>query len=289
MVEKVKDVPRIKRKQPDIVLIQTDKQELAVKMNPVPFDHKAHERHNETCRVCHHSNLDSCAKKCHTLLGSDEGKDVKLERAMHQIGAKMSCVGCHEIRQRDKNCVGCHGFMEKSRKKKESSCLTCHMKPLQETVKSARKPELVARMLLKSKKAVTDTYKDEDIPEKVVIKELVAKYDPVELPHRRIVNTLVKNIKDNKLANYFHTEKGTICQACHHNSPIAKKPPRCVSCHGKPFDEKNLLRPGMKAAYHQQCMECHRVMDIEKPKAVECTDCHKERKKPEKDFYGRPL
>jgi hypothetical protein len=36
-------------------------------------------------------------------------------------------------------------------------------------------------------------------------------------------------------------------------------------------------------------MGCHKEMGIEKPNAVKCTDCHKERKKPEKDFYGRPL
>jgi len=294
MIEKVTDVPRIKRKQPDIVLIQTDKPEtdkrgLALKMNPVPFDHKAHEGHNDTCRVCHHASLDSCSKKCHTLAGSKEGKDVKLERAMHQVGATESCLGCHEINKRDKNCAGCHAFMEKDRKQEDSFCLTCHMQPLQESPEIAEKPEVVAGLLLQSRKAITDTYRDEDIPEKVVIKELVDKYEPVEFPHRRIVHTLLENIKDNKLTNYFHSEKGALCQACHHNSPTAKNPPRCVSCHGKPFDENNLLRPGMKAAYHQQCMGCHKEMDIEKPNAVKCTDCHKERKKPEKDFYGRPL
>jgi hypothetical protein len=78
MIEKVTDVPRVKREQPDFVLIQTDKpetdkRELALKMNPVPFDHKAHEGHNDTCRVCHHASLDSCSKKCHTLAGSKEG------------------------------------------------------------------------------------------------------------------------------------------------------------------------------------------------------------------------
>jgi hypothetical protein len=295
MIAKVPDVPRIKRNQPDIILMQAEKQEegkqkkLAFKMNPVPFDHKAHEGYNDTCQVCHHVRLDSCSKKCHTLTGSKESKDVKLERAMHQMEAKMSCLGCHGVSQADKNCAGCHTFIEKGGKKTESFCLVCHMKPIQEDPEFALKPQVIASRLLQLKKAITETYKDEEIPEKVVIKGLVDKYDPVELPHRKIVHTLVENIKDNKLAKYFHSEKGTVCQACHHNSPVAKKPPRCGSCHGKPFDDKNLLRPGMKAAYHQQCMGCHKEMGMDKPKAVGCTDCHKERRKPEKSFYGRPL
>jgi len=288
LIEKVEGVPRIGRTQPDVVLLRPDtqdidKQELALRMSPVPFDHKAHEGSNETCRACHHASLDSC-KKCHTLAGTKDGKDIKLERAMHQMGSNRSCLGCHEINQREQKCAGCHAFMEKGRKKEASSCFQCHMKPLKETIMVSQKPEEAADSLLRSRKSISDTYKDEDIPEKVIIKELVDKYEAVELPHRKIIHALVNNIKDNTLANYFHIEKGTPCQSCHHNSPADIKPPRCVSCHGKPFDGANLLRPGMKGAYHQQCMGCHKAMGIEKPNATDCTECHKERRKPEKLF-----
>ncbi len=147
-----------------------------------------------------------------------------------------------------------------------------------ETAQQPSKEELaaMATAMLQSRKPVTGTLNDEDIPEKVVIKDMVNKYGPVELPHRKIVHTLVKNIKDNKLGNYFHNEPGTICQGCHHNSPVSKKPPRCGNCHGKPFDENNPSRPGVMGAYHRQCMGCHKEMNIEK--AVGCTDCHKEKK-----------
>jgi len=87
------------------------------------------------------------------------------------------------------------------------------------------------------------------------------------------------NIKDNKLAGYFHAEKGTVCQSCHHNSPLDKQPPHCGSCHGKPFDERNILKPGIIGAYHQQCMGCHQVLKLEKPKSTGCTDCHEEAKR----------
>jgi rRNA maturation endonuclease Nob1 len=33
--------------------------------------------------------------------------------------------------------------------------------------------------------------------------------------------------------------------------------------------------PGMKAAYHQQCIGCHDRMEMKKTK--ECTDCHKKK------------
>jgi DnaJ-class molecular chaperone len=94
-----------------------------------------------------------------------------------------------------------------------------------------------------------------------------------------MVETLVKGIEKNKLATYFHREEGTLCQGCHHNSPADKKPPRCGSCHGRPFDANAVLRPGMKGAYHQQCIGCHQEMGLEKPKATDCAGCHKEKKK----------
>jgi DnaJ-class molecular chaperone len=91
------------------------------------------------------------------------------------------------------------------------------------------------------------------------------------------VLSLVNGVKDSKLAGYFHREAGTVCQGCHHHSPAAKKPPACASCHGKPFDDRSLFKPGLMAAYHIQCMECHKQMRIEKPIATHCTGCHKEK------------
>jgi hypothetical protein len=137
-------------------------------------------------------------------------------------------------------------------------------------------------MLLESRKTLsgTGTYRDEEIPEKVLIKELSNLYEAVEFPHRRIVQALTKNIQNNKLADVFHSQKGTLCQGCHHHSPESPKPPSCRSCHGKPFDEKNPQVPGINAAYHQQCMGCHKEMEINKPSAVACTECHKAKSPP---------
>ena len=160
-----------------------------------------------------------------------------------------------------------------------NDCGTCHTTPPtgSAVLSKVLKDSTIATALLSSRTPVTATYSQEDIPEKVVIKALAKEYESVELPHRKIINTLLNNIKDNKLAGYFHRENGTICQGCHHNSPTPKKPPGCSSCHGLPFDENNILRPGLKAAYHRQCMECHEVMGIEKPVATDCTGCHRKK------------
>jgi len=284
-IKVIKDVPRIKRKQPDFALIQPKEKELSEKekqdlvlMDPVPFDHKAHEANNETCRVCHHASLESCSEKCHSLNGQKDGDFIKLAQAMHQPQSKRSCLGCHNDRQQERACAGCHTFIKKGAGPDISACETCHMKS-EGMATAEMKPEDIAREMLKARNPVRETFKDDDIPEKVVIKTLSDQYEGAEFPHRKIVKTLVKKTKDNKLATYYHREKGTLCQGCHHRSPPAKKPPRCSRCHGRPFDQNSLSRPGLKGAYHIQCLGCHKAMNLEKPKPRDCKVCHKEKKK----------
>ena len=286
-VQKVEPLPRMERNQPDTIFVKTlgqDEKGTLTRMNPVPFDHKAHEGYSDTCRVCHHEEMAAC-NSCHPLAKpAEKGGNVQLERAMHRSGSPMSCVGCHEINQKAKECAGCHGLMPRVVQSKDEACLKCHMKPLaQTTAPPSPQPaeKEVAERLLQSRQPVKGTYPVEDIPENVQIKTLVDKYEQVELPHRRIVLSLVKGMNGSergaKLASYFHNDKSTVCQGCHHHSPASPKPPACLNCHSRPFDEGNLAKPGIIGAYHQQCMGCHDAMAIEKPKA--CVDCHKERKK----------
>jgi len=280
LIEKLKNVPRMKANQPDFVFVKTVKGDgipanAAARMNLVPFNHQAHEAYNDTCRVCHHADLKACIN-CHTLDGAKEGNFVKLEQAMHRLNADQSCMGCHETRQTDPGCVGCHTSFEKKRQQGTEACLNCHLVPSSRITDEPQRAEAKqeAAETLAKREAVTATYNEADIPETVSIKTLMQKYEPVTLPHRKIVQTLVANINPNKLASYFHHEKGTVCQGCHHNSPAAKEPPKCVSCHGKPFNEKDPFKPGLMAAYHRQCMECHKAMDIKKPVSTDCTACH---------------
>jgi len=282
MIETAQDVPRMERKQPDIVFVRQEsplvkQPQIDRGMNPVPFNHKGHEGYNDTCRVCHHASLNSCSK-CHTPAGSDEGKQINLTRAMHQERTSQSCMGCHQIKQQDKSCAGCHASEPTSDKQDNSSCRSCHSSPLPEGTLLTEATSLAAKWL-KDREQAPGTLADGDIPESVVIKGISQQYEPVKLPHRKMIRTLIKNIQNNRLAQYFHREETTLCQGCHHNSPASAKPPGCSSCHGQPFDEKNIFKPGLKAAYHQQCMECHAVMGIEKPAANDCIACHIEKKK----------
>ena len=286
MIKKVSLVPRIPRNQPDAVYIEKSRAEpysdldsyVKPKMARVPFDHKQHEDSSDTCRTCHHEDMASC-NNCHTLAGSQQGGNIKLEQAMHQIDSDKSCLGCHQQEQKDGKCSGCHAFSAIDRRPKESGCLTCHSGPLPEIALQVRTldQDTYSAIMPESRQALTGNFTDDDIPEKVVIKALTDKYGSVEFPHRKIVQALEKNIKDSKLASYFHGRLETICQGCHHNSPAIKKPPSCGNCHGKPFDEKDPHKPGLTAAYHRQCLGCHSEMGIEKPQSTDCEGCHKER------------
>jgi len=286
LIKALKDVPRMERNQPDAVFVSKVKESQPVAEPPaegsislVPFNHKAHEGYNDTCRVCHHAEMNACAQ-CHTMEGAKDGRHIKLAQAMHQLGSNQSCIGCHERNQKKPECAGCHNSISRTRVFEETeSCRMCHV-PARQTVAGAETvldPEnkMLAAMLLEERKPTYTPYPDEEIPEKVIIKAISDQYGPAELPHQKIVKTLVANIQNNKIAGYFHRDAGTLCQGCHHASPETRKPPKCSSCHGKPFDANNPLRPGLMAAYHQQCMECHSAMGLSKPKATDCTGCHK--------------
>ena len=76
---------------------------------------------------------------------------------------------------------------------------------------------------------------------------------------------------------FMHMKHATVvrdCAECHHMRPAdpeAKETVSCAACHRDAFDAKALGRPGLKAAYHQQCMGCHEERN---QGPVGCTDCH---------------
>jgi hypothetical protein len=282
MIEKVSPLPRMKREQPDVVFVKNVAPDKAapdnppdLRMAPVPFDHKAHETYNDTCRGCHHADLNACSS-CHTATGEEKGGFVSLNNAMHRLNTDTSCVGCHTARQSEPMCAACHGPMKEGPSSNPAACKTCHMDPA--GIAPAMSGPMPPARLLQQRKNNSETYPDADIPETVVIGLLSKDYEPVKLPHRQIVKKLTADIKDNRLAAYFHLDPGTVCQGCHHNSPVSKKPPQCGSCHGKPFQGDNKSKPGLTAAYHRQCMECHETIGLAKPDSRDCTSCHIKKK-----------
>ena len=78
------------------------------------------------------------------------------------------------------------------------------------------------------------------------------------------------------------------CLTCHHYRPADQKAletVRCSACHREPFNPEILGRPGLKAAYHQQCLNCHR----ERSKGpVGCVDCHTKNVPDHKDLVVLP-
>ena len=92
-------------------------------------------------------------------------------------------------------------------------------------------------------------------PKIAVLGQLRDQYEPVKFNHK------------------LHAEMvgmGQGCATCHHYSPAGKFPP-CRECHGEiPSNPQNLRQPGLKAAYHRQCLGCHREWSHE----TKCVVCH---------------
>lgn len=278
----VKDVPRLDRGQPDAALVTaivTADDAKRATLPAVAFNHKLHETALDNCRTCHHTKIAACSE-CHTLAGKKEGNFVQLEQAMHAVKAKASCVGCHNTTKADPSCAGCHSQIPVSAAS-DKSCAACHnaLAPKSDALAAMNKDQkkAAAEELVSARSTTMPLYSMEDIPETVKIGALSDKFEASEMPHRKIIKTLLAATAGSKMAASFHTDPGTFCQGCHHNSPVSKTPPKCQSCHGKPFETAKGDRPGLKAAYHQQCMGCHTAMKLEKPKATACKECHAQR------------
>jgi len=77
---------------------------------------------------------------------------------------------------------------------------------------------------------------------------------------------------------FMHAKHATVtrdCALCHHYRPVdesASETTRCSACHQEPFQKDHPERLGLKAAYHQQCMGCHREMD---KGPIDCAGCHR--------------
>lgn len=276
-VAELEEVPRPDRDQPEKPFIEIKD----AKMKGVSFDHKSHEKTSKTCRECHHETLKAC-KECHGLTGSPEGKWVNTSNAYHDLLSEKSCAGCHNTKKSDKECAGCHVLIKPmdlaTKDPKKESCKLCH------TGKKEGVPT--------PQKLSTAGLDKEKVKEEVEINILEKEYEPAKFPHFKIIERFVKTTNDSKMGLYFHAEMQTICEGCHHQSRAeaeAKKdtPPYCRNCHSINFDPLKPNRPKLIAAYHTQCMGCHKSMELEKPKA--CKECHEEKDKRPVDIISKPV
>lgn len=87
--------------------------------------------------------------------------------------------------------------------------------------------------------------------------KLVGLYEPVTFPHK------------------LHADMeamGAGCAVCHHHNPPGRIL-SCGECHGGPSNPANLGQPGLKGAYHRQCLGCHREWSHK----TDCKVCHNKR------------
>jgi Zn finger protein HypA/HybF involved in hydrogenase expression len=138
---------------------------------------------------------------------------------------------------------------------------------------------------------MSDVLDPQKAPEKIKIKSLQKEFEPVDFQHGKIIKRLIAVSNQNPLAKWFHSgNQNVACESCHHHTPqqAQNSVPKCASCHGRPFDPSALNRPGIQAAYHRQCMECHQHMQ-QKPLPMECVKCHAEQKGVRTDQLIPPL
>ena len=90
-------------------------------------------------------------------------------------------------------------------------------------------------------------------PEVVLMDQLSAQYVPVIFAHKLHAQM---------------TQMTGGCALCHHFNPSHKILP-CRDCHSASSPD-DLAKPGLKGAYHRQCLNCHREWSHE----TECAVCH---------------
>jgi octaheme c-type cytochrome (tetrathionate reductase family) len=90
---------------------------------------------------------------------------------------------------------------------------------------------------------------------------------------------------------FMHMKHASVlndCLDCHHykpDEPDALETTKCSACHQDAFNPELPERIGLKAAYHEQCMGCHK----EREKGpVDCTGCHSKNVPNHKDLVRLP-
>jgi len=131
----------------------------------------------------------------------------------------------------------------------EAPCIACH---------KCAAPTPQNLCLRACTRALADSLRQElasRVPDMVILDELEELYLPVPFDHR---------------GHQQMAEMTRGCTVCHHHTPEGREHPACKSCHEVSPVRENMRKPGLKAAYHRQCLSCHR----EWSHATSCTVCH---------------
>jgi len=102
---------------------------------------------------------------------------------------------------------------------------------------------------------VMDALEAEMGPSIVIMDELEKLYVPVRFNHLRHAEMVQLNGG---------------CETCHHFTPPNDPHPECKSCHPTEIVHEDIAQPGLKGAYHRNCLACHEEWDND----TACEICH---------------
>jgi len=130
--------------------------------------------------------------------------------------------------------------------KKDIDCKTCH---------ACEYPTRRDPCLVMCPRSVTSVHHSPDeAPEVLVMDELSSRYGNVVFSHKLHAQM---------------SEMSIGCTGCHHyntTGPVLS----CKKCHEKERKRENISAPDLEAAYHRQCMPCHRQWG----RTTDCNSCH---------------
>ncbi len=129
----------------------------------------------------------------------------------------------------------------------DATCSDCHI-----CFTPSKKDPCLRSCPRLSKKVIA--HSPEEGPEVVILNQLEDLFEPVIFAHKLHAQM---------------TQMGEGCAVCHHYAPAGHIPP-CRECHGGPLNPVDLRQPGLKGAYHRQCLNCHR----EWSHSTACAVCH---------------
>ncbi len=92
-------------------------------------------------------------------------------------------------------------------------------------------------------------------PDRVMLAHLEDIYEPVAFDHKGHADM---------------AQMSTGCTVCHHHTPEGEDHPACRSCHLDTAGHEDSAMPGLKGAYHRQCLSCHREWSHD----TACNACH---------------
>ena len=144
---------------------------------------------------------------------------------------------------------------------KDLKCSDCHNCP-NPTIKN---PCLVPCPRPFNQKGIGKKITVDKTPAIINIDEMENLYEPVKFSHKKHADM---------------AKMGDGCTMCHHYTPTDKSHPPCKQCHSQDALREDMNKPGLKGAYHQQCMSCH----IDWSNDTACEVCHALK---DKSKYGK--